>query len=83
MSTTEHAEARARFKSTQAGPYFTRGILPFELVLDLDVKDPKDQEKQAAIIREHLSKINWTFYELPTGGKGRHIHAFMSVDTLA
>lgn len=82
MTASEYAEARASFNATLAGPYFTRGILPFELVLDLDIKDRAEQEEQAALIRSYFTKLDWTIYELPTGGKGRHIHAFIDPRTL-
>lgn len=82
MTAAEYAEARTRFDEVLRGPYFTRGILPFELVLDLDIKDPKEQEGQAALIHAYFSRLGWTIYELPTGGKGRHVHAFIDPRTL-
>lgn len=82
MIAEDYAEARTRFEEVLAGPYFTRGILPFELVLDLDVKDKAEQEEQAVPIRKFFTDLGWTFYELPTGGKGRHFHAFIDPRTL-
>ncbi len=65
------------FEVIASGPYAARTILSNEVILDFDIRD-------AATLRTHLDHAKavldgwgWTYYDLPTGGKGHHLHFFL------
>lgn len=67
----------AEFNALANGPYAARSVLPNELVLDFDTRDPAKLEAWIERVRTLLRSWGLKFYELPTGGKGKHIHVFL------
>jgi len=63
-------------------PYFTRGILPNELVFDFD-RDWDDNVFNARKLNNALDKNHIPYTIAYSGGRGIHITAFFNIDSLS
>ena len=63
-------------------PYFTRGILPNELVFDFDRDGWSDNLFNAKKLIHTLEQNNIPFWVAYSGGKGLHCHVFFDINSL-
>ncbi|MCK5504987.1 MAG: hypothetical protein KAJ10_07475, partial [Thermodesulfovibrionia bacterium] len=63
------------YKATQ--PVYTRGTLPFEIVIDFDVKDWNILKSEGDKLISFLRSANIPYLLAYSGGNGVHVHIFM------